>query len=185
MMSFLVILLCAVACLSPGVRGNYLMASYDAAMEMKEEADGDIEYWRWRLTNEAEDIDSYFLDVIIFGIENANTTAQGAAVGRCAAAAEARGRQNIINMDEVILEAEEASNDLHFTVFGLLRTFNIKEQDPELFYYYHNYVMEEAYGLLLYNYYQMSYAYSDVFNDWFDHFYDLYDCVYEALDYNL
>ena len=174
MVSLLVILLCAVlTCVS----GNYLMASYDAAVEMKKEADYDIEEWRWWLTIEARDIDQYFIEIVFEGIANATTAGQGAVIARCTAAAAERGHHNVIYMDEVIMEAQESSNDLHWTVFDLLRTTNIKEQDLELFYYYHSYVMAEAYDLLYWHYYQMFDAWLEVLWDFFDNQYDLYECI--------
>ena len=155
-------------CLYPTVTGNYLLDSYEAAVQMKQLYENDIEYWREWLTIEAQDMDFFFIELVFIGINRATAPEHGYGIAKCTAEAAETSRNNIIYMDEVMIEVQDIANTLHLTVFDLLSTTNIKEQDLELFYYYHSYVMEETEWNLWFLYYEMYDAWLAVLMDFFD-----------------
>lgn len=157
---------------------NYILASYDSAMQIKSLYDEQAEYFREYLTSEAEDMGRYFTNMVARGISIAETSTQGEAIQDCVAWAAEECRYNIMFMEYYINAAEEASNHLHLTVFDQLRSMNIKEYDLELFYYYHSYAMDQAYNDLWYWYSNnMIYSSMVISTEYLNIYDQLFECI--------
>lgn len=184
-MKSFVLLLGVLACWSVasvhGQTGNYLMLSYDSAMVMKSYYDEEVDYFRNYATWEAEDM-GYFTDLALDAVDEATTAEQGASIQTCVAAAARESQFNINFQDRYLVETSQAAVRLHSTVMQQLSFMNLKEYDLELFYYYHNYIMEGAYEDLWYFYAEnLFYSWLMVYLDWYYVYDDLYYCVYDVL----
>lgn len=182
--SFLSVILVVLASSSLQVHGqtNYLLASFEAAMELQEEYVNEIDYWRDWLTIEADDMGYYFTDMVAQGIELSSSAAQGAAIGECGRTAHNYSRANINYMADTMRDTEIAGNSLHVSVMLQLSNMNIKEADLELFYYYHGYAMDEAYYNLWNDYAdRMFFAWIYVLFDFYYVYDILFYCVSDAL----
>ena len=166
-----------------GQSGNIFLDSFDSAMTVKELYDEETDYFRQYLTYEAEDLGN-FADFVAYALELSSTPAHGAGIQQCAEEAHYYATINVEFFNYYILEAEEAARDLQFTVMGLIRDKNIKEDLPQidLFYYYHDYIVQEAYEDLYYYYGDnMFYAWLIVYLEWFYIYDELDYCMYNAI----
>lgn len=127
--------------------GNYLLDAYESAMEMKRSYDDEAEFFRLRLTWQADDYGYYFTVRMRTALQRATTEAEGAALQICAANSASSCRDLMNRFDYTLRDLEGASNRLHLTVFEQIIETNLK-QDLERFIYNHNYQMEEADYLL-------------------------------------
>lgn len=127
--------------------GNYLLDAYETALEMKRSYDEEAEFFRVRLTYQADDYGYYFTVRMRTALERATTEEEGAALQICAATATSSCRVLMDRFDYALRDLEQASNRLHQTVFEQLIETNIK-RDLDQFIYNHNYQMEE-YDFLL------------------------------------
>lgn len=187
-MKWFVLLLSVLACWSVasvnGQTTNYLLASYDSAMFLKYYYDYEVQSFRQYATWEAEDMGYYFTEIAAGGIGLATSAGHGAGIRSCISVAVRECQFNINFMDRYIVETEHAANDLHKSVMDQLVKINIKEYDLELFYYYHNYVMEDAYQALWYVFWDnMFYSYYWVYIDFFYNYEFLYTCIAETINY--
>lgn len=126
------------------VEGNYLMQSLDSAMWWEEYYFDEANFFRARLTWEADDYGYYFTTRMRNAIAAATTAQQGAALQLCAASAADQCLNLIHRFDDALRNTQADGNRLHATVYQQLMETNVKVTDLELFYYYHNYRMEEA-----------------------------------------
>lgn len=172
-----------VACFSAAVRGqanNYLLSAYESSLAMKAEYVEEIEYWSQWLTIEADDMGYYFTDLVADGLQLATTEAQGAAISRCANQTVHYCELNINYMSEEIRKSAIAAVNLQNSVFLQLREMNIKQYDLELFYYFHDYRIQEAYEALWGDdgfSDRMFYEWIWVLIDFYYNYDDLYYCI--------
>lgn len=163
--------------------GNYLLASYNEAMLIKSYYDEEVQYYREYLTYESEDMGVIFTDMVADAVAVASNPVQGERIGQCGFVTAYLGRNNIVDFERYINIAQNVGNGLHMTVLGQLRNQNIKEYDLELFYYYHSYIMQEAYDDLWYVHtYNMLYAWLDMLFDFFDLHDALDNCLLDAME---
>lgn len=137
-----VVILCLA--LAEGQTGNYLLAAFDSAMEVKAEYISEADFFRERLTWQADDFGYYFTTRMRYALAQATTPAQGAALRECAAVAAATCQESINRFDDSLQALHADANQLHSSVHEQLMDTNIKAEDLELFYYYHSYRMEAA-----------------------------------------
>lgn len=178
------VLLCFLCCLVVCVRGqtNYLMASFDSAMDMKAYYDHEVNAFREELTKQTSDMGHYFTEKISLSLAEASTPAQGAAIQACAVVNQYDCGNAIDYMDYYIRTADRAGNRLHSSVIEQLSQHNIKEYDLEIFYYNHNTRMAKAFEDLWYVYSDnMFYAMITVIMEFFYIQDDLVDCLDAAL----
>lgn len=145
---------------------NYLLASYDHAIEMHNQYEQYVENFRKSLNVEAADFGLYFTEAVASAIErSAQDVYHGTAIQSCAGVAALASRDAINRFDEALLPIQQQAFDIHFTVIRQLMETNIKENDLELFYYYHNYRMDELYNHL----------YDELLPSLYDDLYELWD----------
>lgn len=164
------------------VRGqttNYIVESHKSAMLVNLYFEEEVEYWRMWLTIEAYDMGFFFTDLIAQAAALAQNPTHGAGIASCAAVAHFDSTININYLDRAILLVEKDGRALHSSVFELLRGVNIKEADLELFYYQHNYVVQEFYDRLWEEHFDnLFYSWLVVLLD----FYYVYDELFYCLD---
>lgn len=182
-MKAIVVIFSLLAALAACVRGhNYLLASYEEALEVHSFYEGEVDYFRNWLSIDAEDL-GYFANVIADGIYAATTETQGQGIARCAARTEANSGAAIWYLNNYIVQTARASNELHMTVIRQLTTWNIKSYDPELFYYSHSELMYDAIDDLYYVHFSnMFRAWLEIAVTYYEIYEDLADCINAALN---
>lgn len=131
---------------SSQVTGNYLLAAYEASMELKETFDYWAEYYRDDITYEADDYSNAFTNRIANAVQQATTAEHGLALMRCADTAADQAQEAIENFHNKIRDLKNASHHLHQSVWVQLLDWNIKDEEVSLFYYYHSLRLDEAYA---------------------------------------
>lgn len=180
----LLVILCVLGCASWGTlaQTNYLVNSHEAAMNVHAYYEEEIAYWREKLTYEAKDMGNDYTDLVADALAEATTEQQGRGISSCAADAEWKSRINIDFFDLVIQDAEEEAHKLHSSVWTHLQEVNVKETDWELFYYYHNYVVQEFYDHLWdFHFIDMFDAWIHVMAGYYYAFDELFECLHDVL----
>lgn len=144
--SLCLLLLLAVS--SNGQTTNYLMNAYDSAMDLHHTFEMYVENYQKSLAVEISDFGLYFTDAMTAAIARASTAAQGSALQSCAATATEKTHTAIDLFLAPLENLQEVSTRLHQSVWQQLIETNLKEEDVELFYYYHNYRVQDAYNNL-------------------------------------
>lgn len=168
-----VLILCVV--MSQAQIGNYLLEAYNSAMEVKATYEEEVAFFRERLTWQADDFGYYFTSRIRNALNENTTPAQGAALQQCAATAAVQSQESINRFKESLLSLQEDANKLQSSVYEQLMETNIKEEDLELFYYYHNYRLDAARDRLF------EVHINDLGNRWMEMWFE-YFTISEAMD---
>lgn len=165
-----------------GQTGNYILESYNAAVELKLLYEVEVDRYRGFLTLEAWDMGRVFGNYMADWIALAENENQGEALRRCAEIAADGSQANIDLFADRLVDLQRDSDDLHLSVFRQLMDWNIKSEEYSLFYYYHSQRMDE--GLERLNDYhvpRLQEAYNLVFADWFVLYAALQSCGTDAL----
>lgn len=181
-LSVLSVLVIAVLSSVNGQTGDYLWDAFNSSSAMRTEYYYEVDYWSTWLTIEMDDVGEVFTDLVVEAVERSTNAAQGDAIARCSLDVADRSKENYNYMADTIRRTKEAANALHLSVLQQFIELNIKEYDLELFYYYHSYIISNAY-YALHNDYSMAMmmAWLEVFEDFFYLHEQLEDCIAEAL----
>lgn len=163
---------------------NYISAAYDSAVEMHNMYEQYVEFFRKSLNVEAADFGLYFTDAMADAIARADPTSvtHGAALQSCAGVAARRSRTSIELFDEAVVSLQAESTRIHLTVVQQLLNTNVKENDLELFYYYHSHRMTALQDRLQDE--LLPRMYDDLSVLWADYFIilgDMEDCIEAVL----
>ena len=168
---------------SLGEPTNYLLEAFQSAMKLKADYETDIFFFRERLTFQADDLAYYFTVRMRYVLTDANTEAQGAALQGCASAAANQSLELIHRFDDSLRQLEEEATQLHVSVLEELIQTNIKAVGVDVFYYYHNYRVEEAIRRLVeVHQVELGNRWSDMWWGYFDIADELDKCTAEAMD---
>lgn len=176
------VLVLSTSCVT-GQSENYLLHAYDSAIEMHQQFEQYVDSFRASLNVEAADFGLYFTDALATAIGEASTEAEGTSLQSCAAVAAEKTRTAIELFIEPLEELQAESITLHQSVFQQLIETNVKEIDMELFYYYHNYRMEDSYNRL-YGFLLVR-LYDDLYSLWDKYFVileEMEECIEVALE---
>lgn len=162
--------------------GNYLINSYDAAMELKLLYENEVTFYRGYLTSEAEDMGHYYTNLMAMALDVATTEEEGAALQSCVTRTAASADKNMIEYDYMLRHFEQVTRELHLSIFKILMDTNIKQEGAHLVYYYHDLYMEKMHEALS----KYDYWLFDGWNDllyllWIDLYDELYYCINDVL----
>lgn len=173
-----VILACFAGTAVHGQANNYLLSAYESALELKAAYHQQIMSWRDWLTIEAGDVGFYFTNIVARALDRSPNEVQGAGITSCVNTTVTYSRININNMDDELRATQEAAVNLHNSVMLQLLEMNIKENDLEMFYYYHSLKMQEAYDQLWNEYYvRLETAREHLYDEWFTRYSELDGCI--------
>lgn len=163
--------------------GNYVLKAYESALATQEIFEFNVETYRRHLTSEAKDFGFYLTDQMIIAMKTPPTTEeQGEELEFCARRAAGGSREAINAFDYHLVELQDASINLHLTVYAQLSETNLKDIHPDEFYDRHNKRMEDQ----IYNLYNrhLDRIYYQIVELWLAYFVianELDDCIEAAL----
>lgn len=179
----IVLVIMVITCVGAQTTGNYILESYNAAMELKTLYENEVLFYRSMLTAEAWDMGRVFGDNMATWIGRADNENQGEALRRCAEITAVRCQSNIDLFADRILDLQRDSEELDLSVFRQLMDMNIKSEEYSLFYYHHSLRMEERLEWLNDHHIPMlQEAYIYVFNEWFTLYSNIQICAADALE---